>query len=218
MYRMIGWQPEYWSFTRRYSDMHRVAIDFDDVIAGFNQAFIPYMNGILGTEVTYETHRSFFFPDVYGVPLEQMLEHLADFCHNGGHDTITPIAGAAAALRLLEAKYELHLVTSRCESLASVTCDWLSAYGLNVFTDYHFTNAASLMYPKRKRLKSQFCQELGVIALFEDALHNANEVAEAGIPVIMPTRPWNAEHTVHPKVLRSSGWKAGCNQLRQIAV
>jgi len=57
----------------------RLAIDFDDVIAGFNQAFIPYMNNILGTSVTYETHRSFYFPDVYGISLEQSLEHLSDF-------------------------------------------------------------------------------------------------------------------------------------------
>lgn len=194
----------------------RLGIDLDDVVAGFNHAFIPYMNNILGTSVTYETHHSFFFPDVYGVPMEQMLEHLADFCHNGGHDNVQPLVGAPAALTLLESAYELHLITSRCESLIDITYDWLSAYDMNVFADYHFTNGASLLHPQKQRLKSAVCRQLKVTALFEDALHNANDVAEAGIPVIMPNRPWN-QGAAHPLVTRTDGWLSSYRQLKQMA-
>lgn len=197
--------------------MKRVGVDLDDIVANFNQAFIPYMNRILGTNVTYETHRSFFFPDVYGVPMTEMHVYLTDFCHKGGHNSIRLIPGAFAGLKLLEKRYELHLITSRCESLADITCDWLSAHGVNVFTDYHFTNSASLLHPEKRRLKSEVCKQLGVVALFEDALHNANDVASAGIPVIMPSRPWNEGGNVHQLVHRTSGWKAGYNHLRQIA-
>lgn len=197
--------------------MQRLGIDFDDIVADYNRSFIPYMNGILGTTVTYETQRSFSFPDVYGVPMEQMHEHIADFCHNGGHDSIRPIPGALAALPLLGRKYELHLITSRCESLVSITCNWLSKYHLNVFSDYHFTNGISLTQQGKQRSKSEVCRKLGVIALFEDALHNANDVARAGIPVIMPNRPWNQTGIAHPGVVRTSGWKDGYDYLRQIA-
>lgn len=197
--------------------MQRVGIDFDDIVAGFNQAFIPYMNTILGTRVTYETHRSFYFPDVYGVPLEQMLEHLADFCHKGGHSSILPVPGSLAALQLMQKRYELHLITSRCESLVDITCNWLSRHQLNVFTDYHFTNSFSLIHPEKKRSKLEVCRKLGVLALFEDALHHANEVARGGIPVIMPNRPWNQNCITYPGVIRTSGWKDGYDQMRQIA-
>lgn len=167
-----------------------LAVDKDDVIGGFNRVFVPFMNDRIGTSVEYAQCRSFSFEDVYGCSHEEMALHLEHFCHHH-HHTIPPEDGAYDTLRSLAERYDLHLVTSRCESLTDITQRWLEANGVDVFTAHHFANSHSTLYAHRRRSKSAICQTIGASALIEDAMHNALDVASAGIPVLMPNRPWN---------------------------
>lgn len=173
----------------------RIGIDFDDVIADFNGRFVQYMNEQLGTNYQYHDITHFEFDKMYGVLLPQMLQHLERFCHDPHwHDGIQPIKDAVATCKELAASYELVVVTSRCESLRSITSEWLYAWGLSL-QEVHFTNSSSVRFAERRRQKSAVCREVGLRAFVDDALHNATDVASAGIPVILKNRPWNADRT-----------------------
>lgn len=171
-----------------------LAVDKDDVVGGFNRVFVPFMNGRLGTSVVYEDCHSFSFEVVYGRSLEEMAGHLEHFCHHH-HHTIPPEEGATTVLPLLAERFDLHLVTSRCESLADITRGWLRENGIDVFVGHHFANSHSELFAHNRRKKSAICREIGAVALLEDALHNAEDVTTAGIPVLMPNRPWNRSAT-----------------------
>lgn len=178
-----------------------VAVDFDDIIAGFNYAFACWHNRRFGTSVKYEDITTYVMTDVYRIDMETLLDRIHVFCHSHHHE-IQPIEDAYLELLILSEYFELHIVTSRCESLRVTTINWLSEHMPGIFTHLHFTNGFGTKYPERKRLKSDVCKEIGAIALIDDALMHADEVAaQCSIPVLIPPRPWNKGDT-HSKVIR----------------
>lgn len=168
----------------------RIGIDFDDVIADFNGWFVQYMNKQLGTSHQYNDITRFELDQVYGLPAPQVLQHIERFCHDHHwHGRMRPFPNTGATLRSLATQYELVIVTSRCESLVSITSEWLYAWGLPQLSAVHCTNGSSTRFAKRRRQKSAVCRELEVSVFIDDALHNATDVAAAGIPVLLKNRP-----------------------------
>tara|TARA_B100000508_G_scaffold71516_1_gene55714 strand:- start:1586 stop:2206 length:621 start_codon:yes stop_codon:yes gene_type:complete len=193
------------------------SVDNDDVLVAFNRRFIPYMNGILGTNLTYEGFYSYDFRVMYPqVPWEKMLKHVERFCHTIHHE-IEPEEGAVEGMAIVRELFATHLNTSRCESTWDVTLGLLSQHGFDPLDGHHFTNGVSVKYPERRRAKSQVCTEIGAVVHVEDSAQHANEVAEAlGISVIMPIRPWNMNEELVSGVIPSRSWSETVDLLGKI--
>lgn len=177
-----------------------LAVDFDDVIASFNATYARHHNETYGSTLSYHDITTFdMCKVVYGIDQATLLERVRTFCHQH-HDLITPIDGATDIVPRLAETYELHIVTSCCESLSQVSLEWLEAYGLNVFTEHHFANGFGSLFPERKRSKLAVCQAIGAQYLIEDAPENARQVAEGSVPVLVPWRPWNRELEPHANI------------------
>lgn len=182
--------------------MNALAFDFDDVIADFNGGYVNFHNRTFGTPtVSFDDITDFDMTKIYGVEHDTIVARVMKFCHEH-HDEIEPWADAEPCLRRLSEKYELHIVTSRCETLRDTTEGWLSEHNLRDYiTELHFTNGFGSKFPKRKRTKERVCQEIGATALIEDAPTHALSVAKSGTPVCLPHRPWNG-NVWHHRVLR----------------
>ena len=125
-----------------------------------------------------------------GMSLPELFRRVEHFCHYH-HDMVEPVQGAVTEVKVLSATFDLHIVTSRCESLRGITEHWLERHFAQLITDIHFTNNFGTKHPERQRSKSSVCQSIGAVALIDDALSHASEVASVGIPVVLPNRPWN---------------------------
>jgi uncharacterized protein len=183
-----------------------IAIDFDDVVFNFNGHFIPWHNEHHGSDVTYEGTYTFSMTDVYGVDADTLLERVRTFAHTQ-HHTVLPIPGAVSALKRLMTQYELHIVTSRSETLHDTTSEWLAHHVPGVFHHLHFTNGFGGLSHHEKRSKSDVCTDINARVHIDDAYMHAEEVAiNAGIPTILPDRPWNRNDMLHPNVVRLHSW------------
>ena len=163
------------------------------------------MGGEMGGGMGSATIYAFDMCRVQDVDQETLMERVRTFCH-GHHDRITPIENVCDVLPELAERYELHLVTSRCESLRDMSLEWLATYGLDVFSEHHFTNGFGSLYPERKQTKLEVCQAIEVAYLIEDAPKNAWEVADGGVPVLLPNRPWNHKMDEHRNIARVQDW------------
>jgi uncharacterized HAD superfamily protein len=191
-----------------------LAVDFDDVVAGFNLAFSQWHNTHHGTAVTYEDIYSYDMAHMYGTDQHTANKRVFDFCHHH-HDAVEPLHGAIAHLRLLRKRYTLIMVTSRCESIEEITHQWMERHTPHLFYDTHFTNGFATHFPERKRSKLEVCEAIGAVALIDDAVSHANEVsAGLGISVFLPDRPWNQEG-VWDSVTRVYSWEQITEQLLQ---
>jgi uncharacterized HAD superfamily protein len=182
-----------------------LGLDFDDVTVDFNKAFYAWHNQHFGTKVPYGEIVSYDICAMLGISERLMLERTNTFLHKH-HTEVRPIAGVYAALRQLSSEFELHVITSRCESLKDVTLGLLGKHGLEFFTQHHFTNGFNTKYPERARKKLDVCKEIGAICLVEDAPKHCIDVASGGVKVLMPDRPWN-RNVAHELIVRCSGWQ-----------
>ena len=182
-----------------------VAVDFDDVLANFNGAYCVHHNEHYGTSISFEDIVDFDMCALYGIDQTTNILRVRHFCHNHHHQ-ILPHQGAQEVLELLSDRYALHLLTSRCESLRDTTLEWLKRYRMDCFAEYHFTNGFGTLFPDKSRSKAQVCTDIGAVALIEDAPENAHTVAESGVSVILPHRPWNK--TVQgTRIYRAHSWE-----------
>lgn len=174
-----------------------LAVDSDDIVKGLNRAFSPYIYEKTGIFVPFDDIYSFHYEEVFDMSREQVMTYFEDFCTNR-HHTIEPVPGALEGLATLAKHYELHLVTSRNESYRDITLKWHQENKTGqYFKQFHFTNGSS---------KVDIAQQIGAKALIDDALHNAQDAAEAGIPVLLLNTPWNQTDSLPKSVTRLYSW------------
>lgn len=146
-----------------------LAIDFDDVVAGFNQAFIRYHNEHYGTDVRYEDIVSYDMAHTYGTDIVTIESRVFDFYHNH-HDMIEPLHEAIVSLKALKVRYRLEVVTARCESIAPITLGWKMRHIPKLFSGAHYANSYASKFPERKRSKLEICEIIGAVAFIDDAI------------------------------------------------
>ena len=182
-----------------------LAWDADDVCWPFNERYVRYHNREYGTDFRYEDIYTFDMPLMYGLSLEEMLENVTNFTHTRHHELV-PYRGVITAQHVLSGTFFQHIVTSRAESIRDLTVGALNDHDFSSLVDYHFTNGFSPNGTPNKRTKLQVCRAIDAVGLVEDVPVNILQVANAGIPVFMPDRPWNQLHQHpeldHPQVFR----------------
>lgn len=191
-----------------------VAVDFDDVIANFNAAFSAFHNRVYGTRVEYNRIFSHDMHLVYECEESEIPARLDAFYESPEHGNMVPIENVWSALTELSRRFEIHVVTNRPASRHVETWNWIDRWTPSVISDVHFTNLYGGIEYSEKQPKSHVCKSIGARVLVEDAFKHAFEVAETGIHVLMPHRPWNIG-LMAPKITRITSWNQAVVFLRR---
>lgn len=142
---------------------------------------------------------------VWKCDAETIIGRVKAFYESTDHAAMVPFAEACMATKQLSRSHDLMIVTSRPDSTQPHVHAIVKKHFPRTFERIHFTNGYAAAKDARIRKKSEVCKEIGAAVLIDDALIHAQEVAAAGIPVLLPDRPWNRDHT--PKgVTRVHGW------------
>lgn len=177
------------------NDKKVIAVDFDDVILPFSQGFVDYHNVNHATNVTYDDWYTWEVHEVFGCDAETIAERMSTFLLTPEHNLLEPLPGTKDALAELSRTNHLEIVTSRQDTSRNNVHEWINLHFPKTFRQVHFTNSFAAKIGQVKRAKSEVCLQIGAQLLIEDALSHAEEVAKIGIPVLLPDRPWNREHT-----------------------
>lgn len=118
-----------------------------------------------------------------------------------------PVFGAVKAMNVLSRSYKLVIVTSKPDSLKTMTHTWVEKYFPNVFQGIYFTN--TYVTPKQGKIKkSELCHELGIEIFIDDSIGNVLDVANVCERVFLLDRPWNQQQLTFPdNVTRSYSWQ-----------
>src|SRR5581483_5888062 len=107
-----------------------------------------------------------------------------------------PIPGSREAVARLAKYHELHIITSRSTRVEQLTRDWLDLHFPIKFAGLHFTNH----FQSDRKSKAEVCKILDISLLVEDSPLHAQDVAKAGITVLLLDAPWNQEEVSEPIV------------------
>ncbi len=182
-----------------------LAVDFDDVVANFNDAFRIFCNRVYGTSIEYRRIFSHDMHLVYECDEAEIPVRLNRFYESPEHGGMQPIENVWASLTELSRRFEIHIVTNRPASRYNETWNWIYQWTPSVVSHVHFTNFWGGEEHDKKRPKSVVCKEIGAKVLVEDAFKHALEASEAGIHVLLPHRPWNLG-LVAPNITRVTSW------------
>ncbi len=191
--------------------MKIIGIDLDDTLLNLNGTFIKFLNLNYDTAYARENLTSPFFEESFDITKEDVLKRLHEFYNSEHHAEAEPIEGAPEALARLAEANELHIVTASPEEMKDRIEAWLGKNFTNRFKGIHFTRKS--IFDNSVRNKKDICAELGIEVFIDDALHNAEDISSAGIPVFLLDSPWNQKSINSPLVTRVHSWDDIINKL-----
>jgi len=181
-----------------------IGLDLDDVLLNFNDSFLDFHNNEYGTNYKREDITSYYIEDFWKIEVKEIQRRLGEFYKSVFHKNATPISGAVEVVARLSREHNLHIVTASPEEIKEEVEDWLSKHFGKRFSSISFTRKTP--FDKSVLSKKKFCEDLKVDIFVDDALHNAEEIASLGIPVLLLDTPWN-QGIVGPPIKRVYSWQ-----------
>lgn len=182
----------------------KIAIDLDEVIACFLDAFIKYHNNIHKTTYKKSDFFSYEFWKVIGGTKEEMIDEVYRFHDSSYFDNILPLGEAIEAINKLKENNDLYIITSRQDDFMVKTKKWLDKYLPDTFIAILNSNA----YPKKgtRRSKSDLCDENNIDIMIDDVLDYATECMKPGRKIFLFRYPWNTNENIPKGFYVVSGW------------
>ncbi len=191
----------------------KIGFDLDDVLLNFSDALRFHLNRLLKKDFERSDMTSFRVENVYGITGEEMRKIIDNFYLHDDHINAEPMEGAVESIKNLAEKNDLYIVTAKPDHLEKITLDWVNKYFPGIFKEIHFANHFNSL--KKKKMKSQICTENGIEIFVDDALDNSLDLANKGIPVLMPDRPWNQTNDLPELIKRVYSWEEIMRELNK---
>lgn len=179
--------------------MSRVAlVDIDDTLADTQVEILKHVND--RSKKYYrlsDMTRQFRENKVDGY-----YEHVTDFLNRP--DTVLQVPAypyAEYCLRnLKDSGYEVHIASSRKESLHETTHLWLNRHGFDKYVD-----AVHPRYSIQRgfQFKVDTAKKIGAEVAFDDTLNVAEALSENGVLTYLIDKPWNKTDTKKRNIIRS---------------
>jgi len=183
----------------------KIGIDLDEVLVDFLPALIRYHNATYSTSLSRDDFFTYHYWDVWGGTVEEAIKKVCDFHQTPYFKELEPISGTQEAIGRLKEGNELFIITSRQESIADATKDWVAKYFPGAFSDVFLTNQYSLN--GNKKTKKEYCELLGVEVLIEDQLKYALECLSRERRVFLLDCPWNKAKELPEGIKRVYSWQ-----------
>lgn len=187
-----------------------IAIDIDDVLSTTVEQLLALSNEHFGTRFRADDFQE-PYSKMWGVDETEADRRLAILDGVGFMRTTSAIEGAAEALKRMKDQYELHILTSRGQTVAQKTHVWLDQHFPNTFSKIQLIS----VYDNgdhdaaRRVTKANICTTIGADYLIDDQPKHANAVARCGTKALLfGDYPWNRDAEIVDGVVRVKDWRA----------
>ena len=176
--------------------MKRLGIDLDGVVADYHSYLINDINrsNINGKTFTLEDWTDYSFSKAFKYPKD--LQNIVDKHSLGGEFIyVEPIEGAIDAIKELDIKNSIHIITGRTGKAKESSIAWLEKYNIPYDSITFTLNKARAAYI------------LNCDLMIEDDAKQSMSIADAGIEVLLFNKPWNRQLENIPLIIRVNNWK-----------
>jgi 5'(3')-deoxyribonucleotidase len=182
-----------------------IAIDIDEVLFPFMDAFRVHYNKTYGTHFSQDDLQSYDLAKELGISVQEAVDRVYNFHRSDDNKLVGPLLAARAAIKKLGRVYDLEIVSSRLPQLSSITASQLDKYFPGCFGGITSIGYAAVL--EKPRTKAEVCLELNAFALIDDQLHHLAPAAERGIKAILfGNYSWNQTDKLPAGVTRCRDW------------
>jgi 5'(3')-deoxyribonucleotidase len=185
----------------------KIAIDIDDVLTDTVTPLSAFFNRVYGGNIKKEDLEGQAYWSFLGQTREEANEKYFAFSAAPEFDLTLPQPGSVEAVKKLNEKNELYLITGRPYFLKTKTEEWVQNYFPNQFEGVYFTNDRldkDDFSPYWGRKKAVICDEIGATVLIDDLFDYIEGTGH--LRVILLDQPWNRVDS-DIKVERASSWE-----------
>lgn len=175
-----------------------IGVDLDDVLFGCNSALALFHNARYGTSYERKDVISYDLEIIWNCSREEAFRRIYDFYFSKEHAEAQPVPGSQAAIARLKEHYHLAIITSRPESVRTLTEHWLGVHFPKTFREILFAGQAET--------KAILCASINPLVFIEDAERQAQDISKLQIPVFLFDTPWNQGVSLE-NVTRVFSWK-----------
>lgn len=186
-----------------------IAVDIDDVILAEAEFIIDYANKYWGHGLTIDDYRE-DWASMWAVDAEELEKRIETLHAPGVQTSYAFINGAIEALRQLQKRYTLVVLTSRRADVQQETLDWVDRHLPDLFKEIHFTGFWDTNKPGGHLLtKGELSKQIGADYLIDDQPRHCLAAADAGIEAIL-FGDYGVSRHLHlpPRVTRCKDWTA----------
>ncbi|KAI9026954.1 hypothetical protein DFJ74DRAFT_704380 [Hyaloraphidium curvatum] len=202
-----------------------LAIDLDETLAATHEGIIRFFELVSGRRTQLSDYRSYNYCDVWQCSMEESIRIVRQFCESHHYEAVPPVAMSQESLADLANHFELYIVTSRPETSRALTERWLDTHFPGMFHDgtahrvlygNSFLTAEEKAAGLKQRSKSQLCRLIEAVALIDDSLDHARDVADHLPHVVLfdlrGEYRWNHLtercRPLPPNVIRAHDWQS----------
>jgi 5'(3')-deoxyribonucleotidase len=177
-----------------------IAVDCDDVLVATAQQILDQYNRVHGTSVSDYT-------EIWQLmSSDETRDNRNTYLDSEEYMQSQPIQDAMRALRELNERFELHIVTGRPGFMQDITLAWLKKHLPEVFKTVVFTD---FFKQQGGRSKADICLELGADYLIDDHIRHCEAVARVGVTALLfGDYTWNQADELPKGVIRCKDWPA----------
>lgn len=182
----------------------RIGIDIDGTVTEIIVPLVRFLHG-RGIKVpSYEETVDYDLSKLWKCSSEEMVRRVFDFYNSAEFRILQPMAGVRDAFARLFPPHESYPITSRPDFVEPITRDFFNKHlGGRCKVIYHLGEFGG---DGCGETKGSVAERLKLDLFVEDALHNAEEIASRGIPVLLMSQPWNIDRALSNRVMRVNSW------------
>lgn len=181
-----------------------IAIDIDEVLFPFVEAFVVENNTKYKTDLTPEDFFTYEFHEVLGLDIQETFKRVYAV-HHAGYDNYLPLDGSVDALGRLANSFDLVIVTARNPRFAEATGAWLDSHFGGIFN-----KMIAIGHPaevSKPQAKAALCVELDAVALVDDSIKHVSRCEEYGIQgILFGDYPWNRYIDIPSSAVACKDW------------
>ncbi len=183
----------------------KIGIDIDGTVTEIIAPLVGFLRERGFVVPSYEDTADYDLTKLWGCSKDELVRRVFEFYKSEEFRRLQPISGVREAFALLFPPHEGYFITSRPAFVGPRTME---------FFDVHFGGRLKSFYHLGEfggngcaETKGAIAKRLNLDVFVEDALHQAEEIASYGIPVLLMTQPWNRGRTLREGIVRVDGWK-----------
>uniref|UniRef100_A0A6C0FB43 FCP1 homology domain-containing protein n=1 Tax=viral metagenome TaxID=1070528 RepID=A0A6C0FB43_9ZZZZ len=170
----------------------RIAVDFDEVLCPMLKPLSQHFSKKYRCKIPSNDPSLYNYANYFNISSEESKLLVQSYYNSDECKNAKPLIGSEEAIRKMNEKYSLGIITGRQIYGKDATHLFLNTYFPDIFEYIEFTNSYSLYGPEIA--KSDICQKYDVDFLIDDSVSICNEVSDIGVtPLLFGNYEWNKE-------------------------
>jgi len=181
----------------------KIGIDLDDTIWKYHEKFFEFYNHNNGTNYIMEDYNQYSLNNFFNITEEEVVILIDKFEESVFFEEVLFLEGFLESFKSISKYHEVYFITARPSKTLDTVIKRMMKF-LSENPKIHFVRDSKTNIRKEK---SEYCRELGIDIMIDDAFHHLELCSKDGINGLLIDYPWNQKEELPENIIRVKNWK-----------